>query len=84
MQDTARAQRLDVGPDFERRGRKAAIRIWEALSAHQLGEAPRYLLSGGRGAVTAPGDALRRQPFLVATDVDGGGGGAKIRTGLPG
>ena len=34
--------RLDVGLDFERRGRKAAGRIWQALSAHQLGEAPRY------------------------------------------
>ncbi len=36
-------QRLDVGPDFERKGRKVAGRIWAALEEHALAEAPRYL-----------------------------------------
>ncbi len=35
-------ERLDVGPDFERRGRKVAGRIWADLAAHALSEAPRY------------------------------------------
>ena len=35
-------ERLDVGPDFERRGRKVAARIWAALSSHALSEPPRY------------------------------------------
>lgn len=35
-------QRLDVGPNFERQGRKAAARIWAALSSHVLSDEPRY------------------------------------------
>ena len=34
--------RLDVGPDFERKGRKVAGRIWRALSPQALAEGPRY------------------------------------------
>ena len=34
--------RLDAAPDFERRGRKAAGRIWAALEEHTLSEPPRY------------------------------------------
>lgn len=41
----ATVERLDVGLDFERQGRKAASRIWQALSEHRLGEEPRYLPS---------------------------------------
>lgn len=35
-------ERLDVGPDFEKHGRKVAGRIWAALSAHALSEGPSY------------------------------------------
>ena len=35
-------ERLDVGTDFERRGRKVAGRIWKALSAHRLSQSPVY------------------------------------------
>ena len=33
---------VDTGPDFERKGRKVAGRIWQALSGHVLSEPPRY------------------------------------------
>ena len=35
-------EQLGVGPDFERRGRKAAERIWAALKPHSMSEEPRY------------------------------------------
>ena len=41
----AEVEQLAVGPDFERRGRKAAERIWAALKLHAMSEEPRYLTS---------------------------------------
>lgn len=35
-------QRVDIGPDFERQGRKVAGRIWKALSSQAVNEEPRY------------------------------------------
>ena len=35
-------KQLDVAPDFERKGRKVAGKIWAALSPHALSEEPRY------------------------------------------
>jgi len=64
-------------------GAMAALAYPDRIGQRRAGEAPRYLLSGGRGAVTAPGEALGREPFLVATDLDGAGVEARIRSGLP-
>ena len=38
----ATVEKLAAEADFERRGAKAARRVWEALSAHSLSEDPRY------------------------------------------
>lgn len=35
-------KRLDVAPDFERKGRRVAGRIWAALEEHSLSGLPRY------------------------------------------
>jgi len=35
-------EKLDIGPDFERKGRKVAGRIWATLSSHAMSEEPRY------------------------------------------
>jgi len=43
------------------------------------GEAPRYLLSGGRGAVLAPSDPLASQSLIVAADLEDKGREATIR-----
>jgi ATP-dependent helicase HrpB len=46
------------------------------------GEAPRYHLSGGRGAAVAAGDPLGFSPMVVAADLDGEGADARLRLGL--
>jgi len=61
----------------------AALAYPDRIGMRRPGAAPRYLLSGGRGAVAAEGDPLGREPFLVATDLDGAGAEARLRGGLP-
>ncbi len=55
----------------------------DRIGKRRDGEAPRYLLSGGKGAALPPGDPLGRAPFLVAADLDGDPREARIRTALP-
>ncbi|PZQ47186.1 MAG: ATP-dependent helicase HrpB [Rhodovulum sulfidophilum] len=55
----------------------------DRIGKRRAGEAPRYLLSGGKGAVVAPDDPLGRAPFLVIADLDGDPREAKVRTALP-
>jgi ATP-dependent helicase HrpB len=45
----------------------------------RTGEAPRWTLSGGRGAEMAPGLPLSEAGLIVATDLDGDGANARIR-----
>lgn len=49
----------------------------------RAGEAPRYLLSGGKGAALAAADALGAQRFLAVADTDGDPREARIRRALP-
>jgi ATP-dependent helicase HrpB len=55
----------------------------DRVGKRREGEAPRYLLSGGKGAILRPDDPLGRAPFLVAADLDGDPREARIRTALP-
>ena len=55
----------------------------DRIAQRRPGDAPRYLLSGGKGAVVAAGDALGAAPFLVAADLDGDPREARIRRALP-
>jgi ATP-dependent helicase HrpB len=61
----------------------AALAYPDRIAQRRPGEAPRFLLSGGRGAVAAPGDPLGREALLVATSLDGAGEEARIRAALP-
>ncbi|WP_438502767.1 ATP-dependent helicase HrpB [Amaricoccus solimangrovi] len=54
----------------------------DRIAKRRDGEAPRYLLSGGKGAVLPPGDPLARAPFLVIADLDGDPREAKARRAL--
>ncbi|PKP84218.1 MAG: ATP-dependent helicase HrpB, partial [Alphaproteobacteria bacterium HGW-Alphaproteobacteria-2] len=54
----------------------------DRIGSHRAGDAPRFVLSGGRGAVVGPGDALGAARLVVATDLDGGGAEARIRQGV--
>ena len=51
-------------------------------SLRRKGEEARYVLSGGKGAFVAEGDALARARLLVATDLDGDPREARIRQGI--
>ncbi len=60
----------------------AALAYPDRIGQRRPGEAPRYLLSGGKGAVVDEGDPLGQAPLLVATDLDGDRREARIRQGL--
>ena len=64
-------------------GAMAALAYPDRVALRREGEAPRFLLSGGRGAALAPGDPLGAARLLVATDLDGRGEEARVRAALP-
>ncbi len=57
----------------------AALAYPDRIGQRRKGDAPRYVLSGGKGAAMAPGDGLAGAPYVVATDLDGDPREAKIR-----
>lgn len=60
----------------------AAMAYPDRVGMRRPGDTPRYVLSGGKGAVLPAGDSLANSPFLVATDLDGDPREAKIRQAL--
>ncbi len=60
----------------------AAMAYPDRIALRRAGDAPRYVLSGGKGAVMDAADALAGQRLLVVTDTDGNPREAKIRTAL--
>ncbi|ALJ81690.1 ATP-dependent helicase HrpB [Ketogulonicigenium vulgare] len=60
----------------------AALAYPDRIAQRRAGDQPRYLLSGGKGAVMADDDALASQPLLVITDTDGNPREARIRAAL--
>ncbi|MEM6939660.1 MAG: ATP-dependent helicase HrpB [Pseudomonadota bacterium] len=57
----------------------AALAYPDRIGLRRKGEAPRYILSGGKGAVLAQEDRLAGTRLLVATDLDGDPREARIR-----
>ncbi|MBY5933934.1 ATP-dependent helicase HrpB [Tateyamaria omphalii] len=57
----------------------AALAYPDRVGKRRPGDAPRYVLSGGKGAVMPDGDALAGQTLIVATDLDGNPREARIR-----
>lgn len=57
----------------------AAMAYPDRIGQRRKGDAPRYVLSGGKGAVLRAGDTLAAAPYLVATDLDGERREATIR-----
>lgn len=72
---SARAPR-DAGA---RAGRLLAHAYPDRIALRRPGDAPRYLLSGGRGAAIAADDPLAGDRLLVAADLDDSGREARIR-----
>ncbi|WP_424984441.1 ATP-dependent helicase HrpB [Microbulbifer sp. S227A] len=57
----------------------AALAYPDRIGQRRKGEAPRFVLSGGKGAVLNDGDPLANAPYLVAIDTDGNPREARIR-----
>lgn len=57
----------------------AALAYPDRIGLRRKGDDPRWLLSGGKGAVMDAGDRLAGARLIVATDLDGGAREAKIR-----
>ena len=57
----------------------AALAYPDRVGQRRKGDAPRYVLSGGKGAVLDEGDPLAGAPLLVAIDTDGNPREARIR-----
>ncbi len=55
----------------------------DRIARRRPGEAPRYLLAGGKGAALSDDDALAAAPWLVAAELDGDPREARIRLALP-
>ncbi|MEC9196754.1 MAG: ATP-dependent helicase HrpB [Pseudomonadota bacterium] len=60
----------------------AALAYPDRIGARRKGDTPRYLLSGGSGAIMASEDPMASAPFIVATDLDGDRKDAKIRQAI--
>ncbi|MEI6797794.1 MAG: ATP-dependent helicase HrpB [Pseudomonadota bacterium] len=60
-------------------GQMAALAYPDRIGLRRKGDAPRWVLSGGKGAVMEPGTPLASARLLVATDLDGDPREAKIR-----
>lgn len=72
---------VQKGPARERRsvGEMAALACPDRIGMRRPGDAPRYILSGGKGAFLPAGDPMAGVHLLVATDLDGDPREARIR-----
>ncbi|WP_170604790.1 ATP-dependent helicase HrpB [Ruegeria arenilitoris] len=57
----------------------AAMAYPDRIGQRRKGDMPRYILSGGKGAVLDASDPLASAPFILAVDTDGNPREAKIR-----
>ncbi|MCW3781035.1 ATP-dependent helicase HrpB [Defluviimonas salinarum] len=60
----------------------AALAYPDRIGLRRTGDRPRYVLSGGKGAIATEGDPLGAERLLVATDLDGDPREARIRQGI--
>jgi len=60
----------------------AALAYPDRIAQRRKGDQPRFVLSGGKGAVLDEADPLATAPFLVITDTDGNPREARIRQAI--
>jgi len=60
----------------------AALAYPDRIGLRRKGDAPRYVLSGGKGAVLPEGDPMAQTRLIVATDLDGDPREARIRQAI--
>jgi ATP-dependent helicase HrpB len=84
IRDEARRLTPLAGPDAPLSPAElAALAYPDRIGQRRKGDAPRYLLSGGKGASLPETDPLALAPFLVVTDTDGNPREATIRQAIP-
>jgi ATP-dependent helicase HrpB len=77
-EEAKRLKRHEAGPSLSP-GAQAALAYPDRIGLRRSGDAPRYVLSGGAGAILPEGDALAGQRLIVATDLDGDRREARVR-----
>ena len=60
-------------------GQMAALAYPDRVGMRRKGDAPRWVLSGGKGALMAAGQPLSGMRLIVATDLDGGAREPQVR-----
>ncbi len=81
----SRTRNTGVATDFDAQldpASMAALAYPDRIGQRRNGEAPRFVLSGGKGAVMGDSDPLAGAAFIVATDLDGNPREARIRLAL--
>lgn len=81
----ARAARVSETRNIaaERSGRLLALAYPDRIAKRRVGNAPRYLLSNGRGAYLGPDDALAASEWLAVAELDGDPREARIFLAAP-
>ena len=77
------ARMVPPGGDDLSIGQMAALAYPDRIGLRRKGDAPRWVLSGGKGAVMTPGTPLAGVRLIVATDLDGDTREAGIRQAAP-
>ncbi|MCK0167926.1 ATP-dependent helicase HrpB [Jannaschia sp. S6380] len=80
--EARRLRRYENGPDLSD-AQRLALAYPDRVGLRRPGEAPRWLLSGGKGARMEKGDALAAARLIVACDLDGHPTEARVRRALP-
>ncbi|MBY4893256.1 ATP-dependent helicase HrpB [Rhodobacteraceae bacterium N5(2021)] len=80
-QDAKRLKRFEGGAQ-QSVGAQAALAYPDRIGLRRAGDQPRYVLSGGKGAVLSDGDGLSGARLIVATDLDGNPREARVRLGV--
>ncbi len=85
----ARARVMETAKKLRAKGNRvlsiaqmAALAYPDRIGLHRTGDAPRFLLSGGKGAIVDASDPLASQRMIVAIDLDGDAKEAKLRMGI--
>ena len=82
-QEAKRLTRATAPNGPEDIGTLAALAYPDRIGLRRKGDAARFVLSGGKGAVIPDGDPLAGERLIVATDLDGDPREARIRQGTP-
>jgi ATP-dependent helicase HrpB len=81
--EAKRLARMAPAADSLPAAEAAALAYPDRIGLRRPGDAPRWLLSGGKGAAMDEADPLAGQRLIVATDLDGDMREARIRLALP-